>query len=76
MGAQVRVLGESEIFDEFLHFRMAEGIAGFDSHFAGAHDVDIIPSRDVVGLGGSFSEFIEEVLQNGEGGFTPAESGD
>lgn len=55
---------------------MAQGVTGFDRHFAGAHDVDIIPGGGVVGLGGSFSEFIKEVLQDGEGRLTPAESGD
>lgn len=76
MGAKVGVLGESEIFDELLHFRLAQGVTGFDRHFAGAHDIDIISCGRVVGLGRPFCKFIEEVLKDGEGGFASAKSGD
>lgn len=34
MGTEVGVLGECEVFDQFLHFRVSEGITGFDCHFA------------------------------------------
>ncbi len=46
VGAVVGVFGCGEIEQEFFHFGSAEGVSGFDGHFAGRHDPDLFSRWD------------------------------
>ena len=61
VGAVVGVFGCGEVEEELFHFGSAEGVSGFDGHFAGGHDPDLFSRWDDAFVHGRFDEFVDEV---------------
>ena len=67
VGAKVGVFGFGEVEDEFFHLDEAEGVAGFDGHFAGTGDPDLLAGGHEAAGDGALDEFVDEVSQDSKG---------
>lgn len=75
MGAKVGVFGLGEVFNQFAHLGVAEGVSGFDRHFAGAHDVDVVAGGGPAGGASALGDLVDHVLEDSEGGTSAPKGG-